>query len=991
MELQIHVRRARYFLFHSLSLGSASLDGDALELRVQCTINGELRSTGSASRLAKGKADGYAWRQESGRISWHLTTKELKLLKSKSPTLKLYVFAIGDEVHSLGWFFMDLRTPDTALRWVKLVNSKYSGEIQVSSQLRKAPPPSAVPAGGTVAAVFVDATPDDMDECLVVGENPLAVYVLSIVVEGARQMGAMVEHLLKKCSPLELKAIIERGFWLSYSIFDVVVQTDVFHSLDVAAFDVIRDSFRLKSSVAALKTMLQSMKVLPVFLCTVDRILCRVEIPVAEWISPDVQDNDFSPLRLTGPFSFLPSLDTKGMSMGQVLVFVDLHQEKILDIPRGLHPTLEADTTTQSPPPTTTYVAVNYVALFDEHLPSSLTMKLQDHEQTIRFDTHHVFRHLQTANLEAFSFHLPSTDEMVKMILSDEIHRTFTACIDPRDASHTVSIQDEQGIDVGVCGLSWHASPLSSIQSSMDVAHFALRVQVASIKYAKVSSPVHVEYAHPFYPGPILHTNTTAPLKPQEEIELMGGDTLFDRVSKPQLQLPIVFHVVGSDSAVMGHAVLSLQYLLHAALQYECQMCGEILTDWTTHDKHDTPALYRPFSSCDVYVPVMATAASATQIAVVHVLAKFMHPERLSDEGLRQETSAVVAPISSDITIAMDPSTPQVHRGGNMDETTKTLPSTQSAGHVCTCAFAMQKERAAFAAEKKAWEVTKRKQQAALEQMEAKRMESLEAEWALREKERMQAVREAQQEYVALEKKLRQTLHDLDLRERALVKAEETLQHKLVVQKQEMDILQRKSKSETQHALSLADQQKQTSDLLRQQMEDRAVRAETQLKQLEQDIAALRIEQRKSPENVLRQEIIQHQATIATLEKQLRLLQVEKDKEIQVQKELGVQVDRLTQLLHQEKRKQEDQKVQDLEALRLKYIAREERYVLDGDREELKAIKKQLDILRDVQFSHGKEFTRLQQEKQELLATGQYTEDSYVIQELNRLIASKRP
>ena len=48
---------------------------------------------------------------------------------------------------------------------------------------------------------------------------------------------------------------------------------------------------------------------------------------------------------------------------------------------------------------------------------------------------------------------------------------------------------------------------------------------------------------------------------------------------------------------------------------------------------------------------------------------------------------------------------------------------------------------------------------------------------------------------------------------------------------------------------------------------------------------------------------------------------------MQVQKELSVQVDRLTQLLHQEKRKQEEQKVQDLEALRLKYIAREERWI----------------------------------------------------------------
>ncbi|KAF0756631.1 hypothetical protein AaE_004554 [Aphanomyces astaci] len=206
-----------------------------------------------------------------------------------------------------------------------------------------------------------------------------------------------------------------------------------------------------------------------------------------------------------------------------------------------------------------------------------------------------------------------------------------------------------------------------------------------------------------------------------------------------------------------------------------------------------------------------------------------------------------------------------------------------------------------------------------------------------------------------------------------------------------MDIVSRKSKSETQHAMSLVEQQKQSSDLIRQQMEDRAIRAELQLKQLQGDLVALRVEQRKSPENVLRQDIIQYQATIATLEKQMRLLQLEKDKEVQVQKELGVQVDRLTQLLHQEKRHQDELKVQEVEALRLKYIAREERFVLDGDRQELKAIKKQLDVLRQVQFSQNKELARLQKEKAELLATGQYTEDSFVIQELSRLIAAKQP
>ncbi|ETV95135.1 hypothetical protein H310_11403 [Aphanomyces invadans] len=495
--------------------------------------------------------------------------------------------------------------------------------------------------------------------------------------------------------------------------------------------------------------------------------------------------------------------------------------------------------------------------------------------------------------------------------------------------------------------------------------------------------------------------------------DIVGLDTIrFHHVATSQLHLPFTFHVVAPDVARVGQALLSLQYLLHATVQYEFDTCGDCFSDWTVQNGHahvddSQICLYRPFTTCDVYVPVMG---ATSQVAILHVRAKWIHPDLLSDEGLREVVAA--APQSSmehleheGVSVAPmilpRPTTKNQVDDGNGTSATSTLQQQtclapgsavsnqpqQNQG--CSCGIALQRD--ALAAEKKAWEFAKRKQQAALEQAEAKRMEALEAEWALREKERIQMVREAQQEYVALEKKLRQTLHDLDLRERSLAKAEEAFQHKLALHKQEVDSLQRKSKSETQHALSLAEQQKQSSELQCRQMEERAIRAESQLKQLEADIVALRVEQRKSPENVLRQDIIQHQATIAALEKQLRLLQVEKDQEIQVQKELAVQVDRLTQLLHQEKRKQDEQKAQDLEALRLKYIAREERFVLDGDREELRAIKKQLDMLRLVQFSQDKELARLQQEKVDLLATGQYTEDSFVIQELNRLIAAKKP
>ncbi|KAH9158756.1 hypothetical protein LEN26_002741 [Aphanomyces euteiches] len=975
MELQIQVRRARYFLFNSIALGGTPLDSESLELRVQCTINGELRSSGSGKKTAKRHGDGFIWRQDSGRISWYFTTKELRALKSKAPTLKLYVFAIGDEVYSLGWFFMDLRTPDTALRWVKLVNSKYGGELQVSSQLRKAlsippttPPPEPV--------VTTEETAQEDSDYLVLGDHPVGVYILSIVVEGAREMSAMVEKLLKKCSPLELSAILDKGFWLSYSMFDVVVQTDVFHNLDVATFDVIQDSFRLKSSVASISSMLRTMKVLPVFLCTVDRILCRIEVPMEDWLSSS-SDDDFVPLKIDGPFPFIPSNETKGIPMGHILLSLELVQESLLPQHLPASSSTPEPTQLQTSP---NYVSINYIVLRGGDSPRQMTLILGNHQEIVRFDTFHTLDSVESCSVKTCS--LVSSD--ASLTLTDDSGRVWNAQIIP--STTVAKIHDSKGREVGECGFSWHKSLPSPVLKPQppSIANCILRVHIASVKLASpTDAPLQVEYAHPFYAGPLFKTEEFHLAQSHQEIEVTGGRTTFERVSKAHLQTPLTLSVT-SRGNVVAQAVWSFQYLAYATVQFECKTCGAIVHDWSTHTIHDGPTLYRPLSSCDVYLPLVDLTSNG-KIGVLHALATFLQSEEILDEGIRPAPAEIPAELTSaepeQIVEKPQPleKPPQVSHQG--------LPKYSK----WSCAATLDKERASFLADKRAWETSKKKQQLAMEQNEAKRMETLEAEWALREKERMQTVRDAQQEYLALEKKLRQTLHDLDERERALQKAEEALQHKLTIQKQEMDIVQRRTKSETQHALSLAEQQKQTSDFLCNQMEQRAIRAETQLKQLEQDLAALRLEQRKSPENVLRQEIIQHQATIATLEKQLRLLQVEKDKEVQVQKELSVQVDRLTQLLHQEKRKQEEQKVQDLEALRLKYIAREERYVLDGDREELKAIKKQLDVLRELQFSQGKELLRLQQEKQELLETGQYTEESFVIQELNRLIAAKKP
>ena len=145
----------------------------------------------------------------------------------------------------------------------------------------------------------------------------------------------------------------------------------------------------------------------------------------------------------------------------------------------------------------------------------------------------------------------------------------------------------------------------------------------------------------------------------------------------------------------------------------------------------------------------------------------------------------------------------------------------------------------------------------------------------------------------------------------------------------------------------------------------------------------------------------------------------------------------MARLLRRQRCAAESRAHEELEQLRLQYVAREERYVLDGEREQLASIKRELDVLRsgavygaaaadasaavaksDITFparavapgpptpQHSQpegadgsadthtaastpehnELQRLQRERAELLGAGQYTVDHPIIRELDRMI-----
>ncbi|OWZ16313.1 hypothetical protein PHMEG_0009908 [Phytophthora megakarya] len=231
-------------------------------------------------------------------------------------------------------------------------------------------------------------------------------------------------------------------------------------------------------------------------------------------------------------------------------------------------------------------------------------------------------------------------------------------------------------------------------------------------------------------------------------------------------------------------------------------------------------------------------------------------------------------------------------------------------------------------------------------------MDELEEEWARREEERSNMLKSAQEEYQRLEQTLRKSLADLETRERRLAVAEAAHQRQQEAKHDENESLQRRLKIEQTHTLSLAKKQTEAYErriaLLETQLSD----AEKRTKQVEADFVEYRQQQRKLPESRLREEIAALKGSISELEKQ----KMAKERECEIAESnvetMKTQLEQMSSLLAQEKKKHEARVVDELEKLRVKYIAREEKYVLDGDRDELRAIKKQLDDLKGFKLKN---------------------------------------
>ncbi|KAG6967688.1 hypothetical protein JG688_00006187 [Phytophthora aleatoria] len=508
-------------------------------------------------------------------------------------------------------------------------------------------------------------------------------------------------------------------------------------------------------------------------------------------------------------------------------------------------------------------------------------------------------------------------------------------------------------------------------------------------KHIEIPGGYSLRYLNPFLSSAPV-TSDWFTVKDKGELESLSFYCMFDLTKNPlqlkqEMQESVRIDLISSDEETVGSAVFSMSYLYFSEEHFCCSedSCGEIFktqseteahwlevhTDSKLPDTQAGPEAYsHSYRSCSINIPIVsADTSNGSAVQQPRRVGSIRVSAFLEDIGLLTEKHAAAQ--RAVLTLSSPPLQEKVNiKEETLDESrlhedvsAKKMreQSTVSADNSHEEERARQlREREKEAAqlketlerERSAWKQEQHLQQLQWKrrfaEMEKARMDELEEEWARREEERSNLLKAAQEEYQRLEQTLRKSLADLETRERHLAVAESALQREQEAKRDENDSLQRRLKSEQSHTLSLAKKQTEAYErriaLLESQLSD----AERRAKQVEADFAEYRQQQRKLPESKLREEIAALKGNVSELEKQ----KMAKERECEIAEanigKMKAQVDQMAGLLNREKKKHEARVVDELEKLRVKYIAREEKYVLDGDRDELRAIKKQLDDLK---------------------------------------------
>merc|ERR1711916_127922 len=233
-----------------------------------------------------------------------------------------------------------------------------------------------------------------------------------------------------------------------------------------------------------------------------------------------------------------------------------------------------------------------------------------------------------------------------------------------------------------------------------------------------------------------------------------------------------------------------------------------------------------------------------------------------------------------------------------------------------------------------------------LRMKEIKLREAIEDEVKEEMKSRSEEIRRAYEESAKMEIRLKNALDNVERQKARLLQSEEQVGQRLAQKTAELQLLQRRVRDE---AKSKVETEQRKADVLSKQLQQAQhtiERMHRRISDTEKDFDEYRQAVRGTPEQMLREQVASLKASLAQVEKQI-MEEKAKTASAELEKEhFRSTMHRVATALKREREKASISARQELEQLRLEFLAREERYILDGDRDELRGIRKELAALR---------------------------------------------
>ncbi|KAJ1462376.1 hypothetical protein M885DRAFT_456030 [Pelagophyceae sp. CCMP2097] len=203
-------------------------------------------------------------------------------------------------------------------------------------------------------------------------------------------------------------------------------------------------------------------------------------------------------------------------------------------------------------------------------------------------------------------------------------------------------------------------------------------------------------------------------------------------------------------------------------------------------------------------------------------------------------------------------------------------------------------------------------------------------------------------EYARLEAKLRASLRDVEARERALTDADAALKRERQAKVAELQMLEKRLRDEARHLIEAEKRKALAMEKLLKKQRLETEKAEKRCVAVDADFDRWRSAHRRTPEAELVARVAKARAESAELRTRVERAMRETAEANAERERLRAHVHRLAKALQTAKDEAHDKARRDLDELRLEYRGREEKFVLDGDRRELRNIKDELEGLRKL-------------------------------------------